>query len=64
MTQVLLGADANSLYLTPMECSCGILERKYPNCLVCGRLPAMHCGSALRYAYQHCSACLGHSCWR
>ena len=64
LTQVLLGADANSLYLTAMECSCGILERKYRNCLVCGHLPTMHCGSALHHAYQHCSPYLGHSCWR
>lgn len=64
LTQVLLGADANCVYLTAMECSCGVLGRKYYNCLVCGLLLAKHCGSALRNAYQHCSACLGHWCWR
>jgi hypothetical protein len=64
LTQVLLAADANSVYLAAMECSCGILERKYTNCLVCGHLPAMHCVSSLCHAYQHCSVCLGHSCWR
>ena len=64
LTQVLLAADASSVYLTAMECSCGILEREYPICLVCGHLPAMHCDSALCNAYQHRSVCLGHSCWR